>query len=62
MGDSATNDQYMKFIDKLRGCKDFKQKFTLVLDDALSNCFIYNPFAPEADPQIEVTVYERTNE
>ena len=35
-------------------------KFTFVLDDPLSNCFIYNPNAPEDDPQIEVEVYERT--
>lgn len=50
MGDSATNDTYMKFLDKLRDFKDFKQKFTLIFDDALSNCFIYNPFAPNDDP------------
>ena len=33
-----------------------------MLDDALSNCFIYNPNAPEPDPQVEITVYERTYE
>ena len=58
----------MVFLDKLEGLKTFesdwgsKHKFTLVLDDPLSNCFIYNPSAPESDPQIEVTVYERTDE
>lgn len=62
LGDSATNDKYMDFIQKLKDLKDFKRKFTLILDDALSNCFIYNPNAPEDDPQIEVTVYDRTEE
>jgi len=52
----------MEFLDKLEGLKDFSQKFTLILDDPLSNCFIFNPNAPEADPQIETTVYERTEE
>lgn len=60
VGDSKTNTQYLEFLDKLRELKEFKKPFTLILDDALSNCFIYNPFAPEADPQIEVTVYDRT--
>jgi zinc finger protein len=60
VGDSKTNDDYLKFLDKLGELKEFKKPFTIVLDDALSNCFIYNPFAPEPDPQIEVTVYERT--
>ena len=32
------------------------------MDDPLANCFIYNPSAPEDDPQIEVSVYERTAE
>jgi zinc finger protein len=36
--------------------------FTIELDDPLSNCFIYNPLAPEDDPQIIITVYTRTAE
>lgn len=50
----------MKFLDSLEDLKNFKRPFTVILDDALSNCFIYNPYAPEADPQVEVTVYDRT--
>ena len=44
--------------------KSFKdaEPFTVVLDDALSNCFIYNPKAPDNDPQIEITIYDRTEE
>ena len=59
-GDSATNVKFMTFLDALGAMKDGKVKFTFVLDDPLSNCFIYNPNAPEDDPQIEVEVYERT--
>ena len=60
-GDSAINQKYQDFLSGLIELKEFKRgPFILVLDDALSNCFIYNPHAPEADPQVEVTVYERT--
>ena len=59
-GDSKTNTKYLEFLDQLRDLKELKRPFTLVLDDAMSNCFIYNPLAPENDPKIEVTVYDRT--
>ena len=52
----------MKTIENLKQLKEGNEKFTLILDDPLSNCFIYNPNAPNDDPQIEVTVYERTKE
>jgi zinc finger protein len=53
----------MDFLNSLIELKEFKRgPFTIVLDDALSNCFIYNPHAPEPDPQVEITVYERTFE
>ena len=38
------------------------QPFTFILDDPLSNCFIYNPNAPEDDPRIKVEIYDRTEE
>jgi zinc finger protein len=50
------------FIAKLKDLKDLKSSFTLIIDDALSNCFIYNPSAPEVDPRTEITVYERSYE
>jgi zinc finger protein len=59
-GDSALNKKYQEFIKKVEKLKEGNTEFSLVLDDALSNCFVYNPFAPEADPQMEITVYERT--
>jgi zinc finger protein len=60
-GDSKVNDKYLQFLTSLQELKEFKRgPFHIVLDDALSNCFIYNPRAPEADPQVEITVYQRT--
>jgi zinc finger protein len=61
MGDSATSKKYLEFLDSIMELKEFKRgPFTIVMDDAISNCFIYNPNAPEADPQIEIEVYQRT--
>ena len=61
-GDSAMGKKWKAFIEKLKEYKEGNIPFTLILDDPLSNCFIYNPNAPNEDPQIEVTVYERTEE
>ena len=63
VGDSSVNKKYLEFLQSVKDLKEFKRgPFKIVLDDALSNCFIYNPNAPEPDPQVEITVYERTFE
>lgn len=49
-GDSTTNVKFLAFLEKLTLMKNGEQKFTFILDDPLSNCFIYNPNAPEDDP------------
>ena len=61
-GDSAQGNGWRAFIKKLEGYQEGNTPFTLILDDPLSNCFIYNPNAPKEDPQIKVEVYERTEE
>ena len=61
-GDSAQDNKYMELMGKLKDMKSGKTTFTLELDDPLSNCFIYNPNAPNDDPQINISVYERTQE
>jgi zinc finger protein len=62
-GDSANDKKYLEFLKKLEDMKDAKTlPFTLVLDDAAANCFIYNPKAPELDPNIVEEEYERTAE
>lgn len=62
MGDSKTNEKFVQFLAKLEHLKSGEIPFTFVMDDPLSNCFIYNPNAPADDPQITVEIYERTDE
>ena len=59
-GDSDTNLKFLEFIDRLKMLQAGEKPFTVILDDPLSNCFIYNPHAPADDPQIHVEVYSRT--
>ena len=60
-GDSSQDrGKFLSFISRLKKMANGEEPFTFVLDDPLANCFIYNPNAPEDDPQIEVEVYERT--
>ena len=61
-GDSTDSTAFREFISKIKVLTEGNTPFTFILDDPLSNCFIYNPNAPEDDPQIEVDVYDRTAE
>ena len=61
-GDSSQNKVYQVTVDRLRELKDGGKPFTLVLDDAADNCFVYNPNAPNEDPKIKIEIYERTAE
>ena len=62
-GDSRQDaGDFQAFIGRLKTLIEGNTPFTLILDDPLSNCFIYNPNAPEDDPQIQVEVYDRTEE
>lgn len=65
VGDSSDTqfvNSFNTFLTKLEEFKDGKKPFTLIIDDPLDNCFFHNPFLPEADPDMEETVYERTEE
>jgi zinc finger protein len=61
-GDSVQNQKLLEFLAKLEHLKTGEEEFTFVLDDPLSNCFIYNPNAPNDDPQIKIDIYQRTHE
>ena len=61
-GDSTSSDKFLGFLEELKKLRAGDKPFTVVLDDPLSNCFIYNPSAPEEDPQIRVEVYDRTED
>ena len=49
-GDSAQGKKWLEFIQKMETLKEGNTPYTLVLDDPLANCFIYNPNAPKDDP------------
>lgn len=36
--------------------------FTLIMDDPVANSYLQNLYAPDPDPNMEVTVYDRTDE
>lgn len=61
-GDSAESKKFMELLEKLKNLSEGKTPFTLILNDALANQFMYNPFAPEDDPQLTIEDYERTEE
>ena len=62
-GDSSINSDINDFIKKLRELQQLKQKFTLILDDPLSNSFIF-PVGDnsENDTKLKKEEYERTFE
>ena len=66
MGDTSqyedNYDNFKTFVKNLEGLINFEKKFTLILDDPLSNCWVYSELAPKPDPQIKREVYERTAE
>ena len=61
-GDSSLDEKFRAFLHKLENLNEGKTEFTLILDDPLANWYIYSPFYPDPDPQVEVEEYERTNE
>lgn len=62
-GDSKIDEKFLEFIAKLKAAQEGENfPMTIILDDPNSNCFIYNPTAPENDPKIVMEDYERTPE
>ena len=62
-GDSSINNEINDFIKKLRDLQKLKQKFTLILDDPLSNSFIFpKDDNNKSDPNLKKEEYERTFE
>lgn len=63
LGDSAEKSKKDHFNQILNHLKDFmsgKEPFTLILDDPASNSFIQNNYAPDEDPKLTLTMYDRT--
>ena len=61
-GDSAVNSKITLFIKNLRELQNLKHKFTLILDDPLSNSFIFPIGEPDKDERLKKEEYERTFE
>jgi len=62
MGDefiSKIKETIQKLTDTLNGDKF---PFELILDDPSGNSFIENPYAPQTDPNIKVSYFDRTKE
>merc|ERR1712194_266084 len=65
VGDSADveyTQKFKAFVDKCERLQAGDEKFTLIMDDPLDNSWVYNPIAPTPDPNMEITIYERTDE
>jgi len=65
VGDSATPENRSKFAQFFKECDEIlagKRAFTFVLRDPLAASWIYNPNAPEPDPQLTEELYARTEE
>ena len=39
-----------------------RMPFTVIIDDPLANSYIQNLYAPDADPNLEEEIYERSHE
>ncbi|KAF7367454.1 Zinc-finger protein ZPR1 [Mycena sanguinolenta] len=59
---SDPNDRssFATFLGKLKEVKDAARPFTLILDDPLANSYVQNLYAPDADPNMTMELYERT--
>ena len=65
-GDSALKgdtEKFETFLGRLKRVISAEAcPYTVILDDPLANSYIQNPYAPDADPQLEAEWYERTFE
>jgi len=60
-GDSSVGENKMDlFLVRFKTLLTGNKPFTVIMDDPLSNSFIFSPLFPEKDPQLEVIDYERT--
>lgn len=64
-GDSTTaasRANFQGFLDKLDRILNMQMEYTLILDDPLSNSHLQNLYAPDADPNMKIELYDRTYE
>ena len=62
-GDSAKNETKEKMDEFKRKLKEMisgNKTFTFILDDPAGNSYLQNLYAPDDDPEMTITKYERT--
>ena len=65
MGDSGTDEGKQKvstFKSKLMAFIEFRETFTIILDDPAGSSYVQNVYAPDPDPEMKVEKYERSYE
>ncbi|KAI3648782.1 hypothetical protein MP228_006636 [Amoeboaphelidium protococcarum] len=66
--DVQRSERLRAFLQKLQKCIDFdvsdlpNQNFHFIMDDPLGNCYMQNPYAPDADPNMKIELYERSDD
>lgn len=60
IGEDEAN--FGNFLKCLKECMSAQRKFTLILDDPVSNSYLQNLYAPDPDPNMQIEEYERTYE
>lgn len=60
--DEKTKSNWEKFLEKLNTAIEGKIEFTVEIIDPLAGSYIQNPYAPDADPNMIIEEFERTDE
>nr|CAG4650178.1 EOG090X06TU [Sida crystallina] len=60
--DAEAADKIDLFVQQLREKRQLKSTFTIIIDDPSGNSFIENLNAPQVDPALNSTTYERNKE
>ncbi|CAH8842507.1 unnamed protein product [Trichobilharzia szidati] len=60
--DPELAEKIESFMGQLSNLLNLEKPFTIIIDDPSGNGFIENYLAPNDDPQIEISTYERTPE
>ena len=53
---------FESFLQGLKKCMAAEQKFTIIIDDPVSNSYVQNLYAPDADPNMTIEEYERSHD
>lgn len=60
--DPETKQRWTTFFARLQDATDGKIAFTIVMIDPLASSYIQNVYAPDADPNMSIELFDRTHE